>query len=546
MNHLTDLQCSMYVDEALEHGDVEAITQHLESCSDCQTRINEFAEEKRLIRVTLTVEDSVVVPGVMPKFKKPLGLREFAIANLVTGLLVWLAQFVWKALFGELVITAFSWFSVPVPDVYGLVVDTALTFFQEGTTMIDTYLGFIAIVLFTTTLTWLAFFYRRSRITLSVGLLIVCSGSLLTSAPATALELKRSETTVSIAENETIDDTLIIAAETVVVDGNVNGDLVAFGRRIVVNGSVKGNLLTFGESVTVRGQIGGSSIGGAQTLELRNAVVTGDFWGAGEKVSIGPEVRIGRNATIGTERAIIDGDIGRDLVAFAETTDVNGSIGEDVEAFSNRVNLLGDANIRGNLRFRSGDEDRLHRSSTAIVGGEVEFLTMPTKYRAQNRYLTGGFYLGQLFRLVSAFVFGVVLLWLVPTLRGVTIEGGTDGLKTAGIGLVALISLPIIMVLLAITFIGLPISVLGIFAWIGIIYAAKIVLASLIGQLLLAESTYTDNLYITLLAGLLTVIVAVNIPAIGGVISFLLTIVGIGLIIQSILEYTLNLDINRG
>ena len=125
-----------------------------------------------------------------------------------------------------------------------------------------------------------------------------------------------------------------------------------------------------------------------------------------------------------------------------------------------------------------------------------------------------------------------------------TLNGGIAGLKTVAIGLVTLISLPIIMLLFAITVVGLPFTLVGLFSWLSAIYFAKIVLASTIGHMLLSASEKKDSLPLTLLVGLVVILLAVNIPAVGGIFNFILTIVGIGMIVQLVLNYTSRMGAN--
>ena len=143
---------------------------------------------------------------------------------------------------------------------------------------------------------------------------------MLVPQPANALEFRRSDNIVTIAASETINDTLVIAAETVVIEGTIKGDLIAVGERVIFSGSVGGNLIAFAEAVTIRGQVDGSTLGAGSSLELSDAVVNGDFWGAGAVVSISRGSRIGGNATLATDMAIIAGEVTRDLFAFAENT----------------------------------------------------------------------------------------------------------------------------------------------------------------------------------------------------------------------------------
>ena len=134
--------------------------------------------------------------------------------------------------------------------------------------------------------------------------------------------------------------------------------------------------------------------------------------------------------------------------------------------------------------------------------------------------------------MLSAVLVGLVLLWLIPGLRSVSVGGGVDGLKTAGIGMVTLVSVPIIAVITAITLVGLPVSFIAILAWLVSIYVAKIVVGAFIGRSLLSATKYADQIAIVLLVGVTAIIVAINLPWIGGIVNFVLTIVGLGLIVQ--------------
>ena len=133
---------------------------------------------------------------------------------------------------------------------------------------------------------------------------------------------------------------------------------------------------------------------------------------------------------------------------------------------------------------------------------------------------------------------GVALFWLIPGFRNVAVSGGLDGLKTAGIGLVTLVSVPIIaaiiaiIAIIAITLVGLPFSFIAVIAWLLLIYLAKVVVGAFVGRMMLSSTRYGENIALVLLAGIAAILVAINLPAIGGVINFLLTIVGMGLIVQ--------------
>jgi hypothetical protein len=101
--------------------------------------------------------------------------------------------------------------------------------------------------------------------------------------------------------------------------------------------------------------------------------------------------------------------------------------------------------------------------------------------------------------------------------------------------------MPIIMILLAITVIGIPLTVILFFAWVAAIYFAKIILAAIIGNMIFKQG---KGLFVTLVVGLLIVFVMINLPLIGGFFHLLITLLGVGLIIQTLFGYTSNLNQN--
>jgi cytoskeletal protein CcmA (bactofilin family) len=532
MTHLTDLQCSMYVDGALTSEESSVLDDHVAGCTTCQARLSVFREDKGFITIAMTNEFEVVPQLELPKFKKPVGLREFAVANLLTGLLFWLAQFSSKAIFGEIVVDGFSWLtSIFVPDVYDLALTTTLYFTNEGTVMIEAYSGFIVAAILAVAATWLLLYVVKSKQALSFCLLTVVLGSgLALPQEASAIEHRRGS--VVIPSGEIVNDTLLFTGESIVVDGIVTGDLVVFSKRVVVTGKVNGNLIAFAESLSISGEVSGTTINAGKSVELTDANLGGDFWGAGESIQISRETRIVGNAVLAADQASVQGEVGKDLTTAAETVELRGKVGEDMVAYGSSIKLLGDAGVVGDLTIHSEGEDSLSRSSESTVGGSIQFEHHDSDGRSKNRYATFQFYGFQVLKLAAAFIIGYGLFMLFPTVRSVSLDGGVTGFVTAGVGLVTLVSLPVILVLVAITVVGLPVTFFGFATWFLGLYLAKIMVAWLIGSRLFSDSDGERGVALPLITGLAIVSVAINIPFIGGVISFVMTIVGIGMLVQ--------------
>ncbi|MEM9620279.1 MAG: polymer-forming cytoskeletal protein [Pseudomonadota bacterium] len=534
MSHLTDLQLTWLADAALVDGPDDAHAHaHLQDCPHCQQRLALLQEETQVLSTALQADDGLDQAVAIPPFRQPLTLRGFAFANLATGLVIWAAQFLWKTLFGELAVNVTAWFtSLYFPDFYAVLSAAALYYLEEGTAMFEAYFAFVVVSLLFLGLLWVVLKYRKTKAAAAGCLVVVFAGGL---APdlAQALELRQSDEVVTIAADETIDDTVLIAAETVLIEGTVTGDVVAVGRRIEMSGQVQGNLITFAETITVTGQVDGTALGGSSDYSLRGAVIAGDLWAAAEKVAIDEDSRVGRNATVAIESASVSGMVGADLYAFAETIEVNGALGRNLEVFAYRLRLLDDARVGGDVRFRTDNKDLLHRSPGAEIVGEVELMGLPDDFQERSRYATVEFYLWQAAWLVGAFVTGLIFLWLVPRCRELALGTGGAALKTVGIGFLGLITIPIGAILIALTVVGIPLSIITLAAWMLGVYLAKILVAAMLGRMLFVDS---DAVVKNLLVGLAIVVVAINLPFVGGVISFLLTLVGLGLLLQYLFE----------
>ena len=533
MTHPSELKLSMYADAALGAEEAASLQQHIDSCPACQAALAAVRDEAQLIGAALQIDEPGMAAATrVPKFSKPTSLSGFALANVVAGLGVWLAQFLWKTVFGELVVNAASWVaSIYLPDVYAMASATALHLIKEGTAMFDAYVGLVAVSLLIVAALGLLLRYRKTHAA-PAACLLVFGAILVMPTPVSALDIRSDRDVVTIGGEQTVDDTLIVAAETVLIEGTVTGDVVAAARRIEVSGTVEGNLLAFSETVAVSGAVNGAVLSAASSLDFLGSALGGDLWVAGETLRIDDDARIEGNATVAIQTMSMDGSVAKDLYAFGETVELGGTLGQDLEAFAARVRLLGEAQVGGDVRYRTEDKDDLHVADTAQVGGEVVFLGVPEALRDRSRYATGAFYLWELAWLAAAFIVGLIFLWLVPGARSLSLGAGIDALKTSGLGLLTLVGAPIAAVLAGITLVGLPLSLIVIVAWALALYLAQIVVASMVGRMLMSGS---DSLAWTLLAGLVVVTVAVNLPFIGGIISFVLTIVGVGLLVQYLL-----------
>ena len=316
---------------------------------------------------------------------------------------------------------------------------------------------------------------------------------------------------------------------TVPADEAWTGDLYLLGGRVTVAGVVDGDLTVMGGQVDVIG------------------TVTGDVLAAGGNVSIAGEVR--GDVRVAGGQVNLSGRMVEDVAVTGGqvTVAAGGGIGGDLIVAGGQVTMAGSVN--GSVEGSAGDY-----SSGGTVRGTEHVVVAPSRTlpRAGDGPLLDG-----LRQFVVVFLFGALLLWLLP--RGMAAAGrvlrerpwrALGGGALAFVGYIAfLIAAFIAMILLAILFgllqvgslvaIGLiggllAIGVVTFLFVLGVAFAADALVGLTVARLAVArmatgESADSRWQELGLLAvGAAGVVVVTSIPIIGGWLKLAVILFGLG------------------
>jgi cytoskeletal protein CcmA (bactofilin family) len=362
----------------------------------------------------------------------------------------------------------------------------------------------------------------RGAMVATLGLLLL----IVSATPGFAMDrrIAGDNKNVTLQANETVDDNLFAAGDTVTIDGTVNGDLIAFARSVTIHGTVKGNVITAASNIEVTGNVEGSIVAAGQNIQIDGKV-------GRNSVGFGQSFIIGKDATIGADAAgfgnpiHMNGTVGHSFYAFG-MTDIAGSVGRNVSFQGGILSVLPSARIEGNLSSQVQRADMVHVDPAAKIGGKQ---TIELPKPGPNRYATFSFYFSQLLHVAAAFIAGFLLLLIVPSLRRLGFSDIISVLKSGGIGFLLVFATPIAALCVAITLIGMPVAFVGFMTWLLGLYLAKIVVANFIGRTLLAsQGDRMSSVALGLLVGLVLIFVAINLPYVGGLIHFVLVLVGFG------------------
>jgi len=523
----SELTLSLHADRELAASDAVATELHVATCAQCRVRLAGLRSETSIVAAALAHGDEALV---VPAYRRPVSRLAMA-ATAVGGMLVAMLVGVAPDLIGGLLQGPVGWFNpFDVGTFANLGVEAVVFLAKHGAEIMTSIAKAALMAAFTTLVGWLAF-VRRRRVRGPVVMVALLGIVLMQPMPSQALEIRHDEKGVNIPAGETIDDTLIVFGETIEIDGDVSGDVIAAGSRISIRGRVGGQVFTAGQSVTIDGEVGGSVLGlVSETLAITSPRIAGNLYGAGSTVDVDRRAKIEQNAVVAGERVQLAGAVGRDVLAGAESVEVSGSIGGQLTAYAEQIALRAPAHIAGNVTAHVSSADQLSVAPGVVIGGELKTELM-TPHEEANEHRMGEHLLFQLLRFAAAFLTGVIVLALVPGLQRVGLDRAGDALLAGGVGLVTLVATPIIAVLIALTLIGLPIGLFGLLFWMVGVYLAKVVLAQFVGARLLKAADEPRHYTITLALGLALVIVVVNLPFIGGLLNFVLTILGLGVLV---------------
>lgn len=301
-----------------------------------------------------------------------------------------------------------------------------------------------------------------------------------------------------------VDGNLFVCADTVTINSQIGGDAFIFAKNVIINeeGYVFSNLFTIAESVEIKG------------------VVYDAF-------------ALSKNFTLS------GGYVYRDLKVACNTLNINGIVGRNAFVDCATINFNTVQNnsgiIYGDLNYTSNSEISIPEN---VVSGSVNYSNTKTLENKSVGSIIADYILDLGEFLVFVLIIWLICLVLAPKfLTNTNKYVGKKTLRILGYGLLSLIVVPIaciVLILLQLT------SVFSLFL------LALYILAIVISKSLF---TITANNYVCsklkinknsgifgmlIVSGIIIWVIS-QLPYIGGLVSFIITILGLGILITSIL-----------
>ncbi|PID87111.1 MAG: hypothetical protein CSA11_03240 [Chloroflexi bacterium] len=163
--------------------------------------------------------------------------------------------------------------------------------------------------------------------------LILAAVLLCLMVPGVLAQEERSDTVVTVAHDEVIDDDLYVSGESVIVDGVITGDLISAATQTTINGTVEGDVLAMERYLIINGDVGGSvRTTGMMTTVSAKAHIGKDLFFVGYGLNVAEGSLIEGDVRFYGGQGLLHGDVGGDVIMSGAGVVIDGDVGGDVKA----------------------------------------------------------------------------------------------------------------------------------------------------------------------------------------------------------------------
>ena len=503
--HLSELELLSLVDAELSAAEAAGARAHLTRCFSCTRLYEGLRRESDVLRAAVAAE-----PARRPEIRQELG---WAVA---AGLLVSLGLVAFRRLFLGIGEAAAE---TPLPDALPLLSNLGYRFLslldyqQIGAQM--AYGGILAMTVLAIALASAAIRRTRAR---AMPLLLAAALVPTLGARAEALEfLSGSASDCRVAAEQVVEDDLLLMCDTAEIAGAVRGDVYFLGRSLTVSGRVEGDLIGVGNEILVDGGVGLSLRGGAQTIRISGELGRG-MTAAGERISVDSGGRVGGGVIVAGRHLTFAGPVGRSVLAFSRLLELDAPVGGDFRSYGEKLRFGSGADVTGSATFHGPSEPEREPGASEVEWIEPEPEETDSWGAALDVLIGWG----------MGLVLGLALVLLASGPLGAISAIGARPLAPMLVGLPLFVGIPFAAILLAVTFVGLPLAITTAALYAFLLYAARIAAAMVIGQAILGLASTAWQRIGRVALGLGILALAVEIPVAGTVVSLLIMFFGLG------------------
>lgn len=321
-------------------------------------------------------------------------------------------------------------------------------------------------------------------------------------------------------------------------DSYKNSDVYLMGDNVTIDYVVDGNLFVMADTVTINSKIGGDAFIMAKTINVGDqAYIFSNLFAMANSIDIKGVVydvyALSQNFTIS------NGYIYRDAKLCCNTININGTIGRNAFVSCSNINFNTDENdkgiIYGDLTYSTPSELSFDKN---IVNGNVTYKAPKVSPEKSVREIVASYISDLGAFLAFVIIIWLVCLWLAPKFLNDTNKFvGKKTLNVLGTGLLTLIAVPISCIILLLLQLTAGISLLTVAIYILALIVAKSIFTIVANNYLCSKLNINKNTGIfgmLIVSGVIVWVIS-ELPYVGGIVSFIISVLGLGVLVSAIL-----------
>ncbi|PIZ98560.1 MAG: hypothetical protein COX77_04145 [Candidatus Komeilibacteria bacterium CG_4_10_14_0_2_um_filter_37_10] len=257
--------------------------------------------------------------------------------------------------------------------------------------------------------------------------------------------------------------------------GDINGDVFVIGNNITIAGNIKGDVYAIAANIRVTGIIEGSLRAAGQNITIDSEIKHGVTL-AGNNIYLNDKAKLGATLMVYGQNIEMRGQVAGNVDGGMEKLFISGQL-THLNAEVGQLVLSSTAVVNGNLNYQSRNMAEV--PSGAIVKGQHNFSELKKNDQAQvwQNKISGIFY-----RLLSLLLLGLLLIKLMPSTWRTAVADPQNKYKYILYGLVLSVVTPLVMIVLFITIIGIPLSLILLAIYLILLYSSAVYVGYLIGS----------------------------------------------------------------
>ena len=519
-SHFDEVTALLYLEGQLDPERAREVASHLASCAACSQLLGALEKESVWLREALR-EDEESIPTRVIAAPERTGTHWGWIAAF--GLCLAGLYTVWDGFVAPALAQA-SQAGFSQGNLF------TMLFFQgafwQGWDTMRNMTELLALATLAVVAIWLLKkqWHRLTAISFVMGALI---GVLGLPSIADAADIEHGSPSYSLPAGQEVKTDLIVAGNRVRIDGDVDGDLLVASQSVEVNGHIKGDILAFAQELRVNGPVDGNIRAWCQSVTL-NSTIGRNLMGFIDVFVFADKARVLGTMTIFAGNSDLDGRLSGDLLAFSGNMNIDGFLGRDARISADRLTIGSNAEIVGQTKYQGRHQPDV--APGAKLGSPIQ-ITIPKRGPDYTRI---SYYWHRVLLWGASFLFGLVLLLLLPELFHEAVGAARRVGPSLGLGMLFLFATPIVATIACMTIVGLGVGIATVLLYLIAVYSAQVFIGSWLGEQLLGRSVGLGPAIGRLALGLAIIRVLTMIPFAGFLILLIVTIWGLGALVLAL------------